>query len=70
MKMDRLKRIIFTLLLISMLIIIFSLSASAEDINMVVRTGDYGIIWIIVAVIALIATVFITARLTKHNNKR
>ena len=70
MKLVKFMKGIFTLLLISMFTIIFSVSARAEDINAVVRTGDYGVIWILVAVAALITTVFVTSRLTKHNNKK
>jgi len=60
----------FTALLISVLVIIFPASVKAEDINMAVKTGDHGIIGIIVAIIAFIATAFITTKLTKHKNKK
>ena len=57
-------------LLITGFIIISPFSVKATDINMAVKTGDRGIIGIIIAVIAFITTAFITIRLTKHKNKK
>jgi len=60
----------FTLLLISVLFILFPFSAKAIDLNTAVKTGDRGIIGIIIAVTAFITTAFITTRLTKYKNKK
>ena len=63
---------IFTVLLISVFVIVFpfSMSVKAADINAAVRTGDKGIIGIVIAVVAFIITAFVTNRLTKNNNKK
>ena len=63
----------FVLLLIYTFALIFPFSVRAVDfsnLNMAVKTGDRGIIGIIIAVVACIATAFITMRLTKHKNKK
>jgi len=63
---------LFVLLLIYTVAVIFPFSARASDlsINMAVKTGDRGVIGIIIAVVAFVATAFITMRLTKHKNKK
>jgi|GEM_PF-1303769 len=61
---------ILTLLSVSAFVFIFPLSVGASDINVAVDTGDHGIIGIIIALTALIATAFITTRLTKNKNKK
>ena len=68
MKLVKLTKRFFTVLLISVFVMIFPFSARADDVNMAVNTGDHGIIGIIVAAAAFIATAFITVKLTKHNN--
>ena len=70
MKLVKLTKRFFTVLLISVFVTIFPFSARAEDINMAVNTGDYGIIGIIVAAAAFIATAIITVKLTRNNNKK
>jgi len=57
-------------LLISAVVMIFPFTAKAADLNTAVKTGDRGIIGIIVAVAAFIATAFITTKLTKYKNKK
>jgi len=72
MKSVKLMKRFFTALLISVFVIISPFSASAADANTVntaVKTGDNGVIWIVIAVAAFFATAFITIKLTKHNNK-
>jgi len=70
MKLAKLTKTFLTGLLIFMFVIIFSFSVSAEDVNTAANTGDYGIIGIVVAAVAFIATAFITIKLTKHKNTK
>ena len=69
MKLVKLTKRFFTILLISVFAMIFSFSVRAEDVNRAVNTGDYGIIGIIVAAVAFIATAIITVKLTRNKNK-
>ena len=54
-----------------MLAVMFTapVSAVASGADIAARTGDSGLISIIIAVAALIATAFITTKLTKRKNK-
>ena len=68
----KIKRIIylaFTFLLSIIFIIPVSVSAAGDNAETIVKTGDSGILGIIIAVIAFIATAFITTKLTKRKNK-
>ena len=69
-KLLKLMKSFFTVLLISAFVFVFRVSAAADDLNIAVNTSDDAIIWIIIAVIALIATTFITTKLTKRKNNR
>lgn len=61
---------IFVLLLIFAFAFVLPVTVNAEDVKMAVETGDRGIIGIVIALAAFIATAFITTRLTKHKNKK
>ena len=69
MKYMKIIKRFFTLLLISSFILILPFSAGADDINTAVKTGEKGILGIIIACAAFIATAFITMKLTKYKNK-
>jgi len=60
----------FVISLISAFALMLPISARADDINAAANTGDQGIIGIGVALVAFIATAFITMRLTKHKNRK
>ena len=50
--------------------LIMPVSARADDLSAAVKTGDKGVIGIIIAVVAFIATAVITVKLTKYKNKK
>jgi len=70
MKSVKLLKNFFTVLLISIFVAVSPFLANAEDVNTAAVTDDRGIIGIIIAVVAFVATAFITIKLTKHNNKK
>jgi len=56
-------------ILIYIFILILPFSTRADDLGTVVKTGDRGLIGLIIAFMAFIVTAFITVKLTRQKNK-